>query len=567
VKTADLVIRGARVVDGTGMPAFTADVEVRDGRITQVGHLPGATADRVIEADGLVLTPGFVDVHTHYDAQLHFESSASPSSWHGVTTVLTGNCGFALAPSKPVDFEWLVLMLAKVEGMSAEALTAGVDFAGGSVGDFLDNLNGRIGVNMAYYVGHSAIRRWVMGSEASERTATADEIRAMQVLLDLGMRDGAIGFSTSQLDVHADHEGKPIPSNLASAEEIVALASVLAGYPEGIMEHLCQTFAVGYDQADRSLMRDMAVASGGKALHVNPLLRFTNQPDAWRDCIEVLEGYARDGLRVYPMASANPKGLHIALADTGMLDEMPTFRSTLTGSLAQRIAVLRRSDVRDALRREFDDPGQLRQLAFGWSQLRVVGVRDAEHQAWVGRTVADIAAERGHDELDTFIDLSIEEDLETVFVIDRPVTQEDHDVIAALLEHPLTTSGSSDGGAHVNTFCGADYTTRILTEYAGTETFTFEDAVRKLTSVPAMTVGLWDRGVIRPGAAADLVLLDRERLAVGPVRLARDLPAGASRLVFDQEGYVATIVNGQVVIDDGKPTGATGGTVLRFNRS
>jgi N-acyl-D-aspartate/D-glutamate deacylase len=147
------------------------------------------------------------------------------------------------------------------------------------------------------------------------------------------------------------------------------------------------------------------------------------------------------------------------------------------------------------------------------------------------------------------------------------VTQEDHDVIAALLEHPLTTSGSSDGGAHVNTFCGADYTTRILTEYAGTETFTFEDAVRKLTSMPAMTVGLWDRGVIRPGAAADLVLLDRERLAVGPVRLARDLPAGASRLVFDQEGYVATIVNGQVVIDDGKPTGATGGTVLRFNRS
>jgi N-acyl-D-aspartate/D-glutamate deacylase len=267
------------------------------------------------------------------------------------------------------------------------------------------------------------------------------------------------------------------------------------------------------------------------------------------------------------MASANPKGLHIALCDTGMLDEMPTFRSSLSGPLARRMAVLRQPEVRDALRREFDDPDHPRQLAFGWSQLRVVGVRDAGHQDWVGQTVAEIARARGHDELDTFIDLSLEEDLETVFVIDRPVIQEDRDVIAFLLEHPLTTPGSSDGGAHVNTFCGADYTTRILTEYAGSETFSFEDAVRKLTSVPAMTAGIWDRGVVRPGAAADLVLLDRERLAVGPARLARDLPAGAARLVFDQEGYVATIVNGQVVIDEGKPTGATGGSVLRFNRA
>jgi N-acyl-D-aspartate/D-glutamate deacylase len=567
MNNAELLIRGARVVDGTGMPGFSADVEVRDGRIAQVGNLRGATAEKVIDADGLVLTPGFVDVHTHYDAQLHFESSASPSSWHGVTTVLTGNCGFALSPSKPADLEWLVLMLAKVEGMSADALTEGVDFSGGSVGDFLGNLDGRIGVNMAYYVGHSAIRRWVMGSEASERAATADEIKSMQGLLDQGMRDGAVGFSTSQLDVHADHEGKPIPSNLATSEEIVALASVLANYNQGIMEHLCQSFAVGYDARDRALLRDMAVASGRKPLHVNPLLRFTNEPDAWKLCLDVLEGYAREGLRVYPMASANPKGLHIALCDTGMLDEMPTFRSSLSGSLAQRMAALRKPEVRDALRREFDDPDHIRQLAFGWSQLRVVGVRDADHQEWVDRTVADIARTRGRDELDTFLDLSLEEDLETVFVIDRPVTQEDHDVIALLLEHPLTTPGSSDGGAHVNTFCGADYTTRILTEYAGSETFSFEDAVRKLTSVPAMTAGIWDRGVVRPGAAADLVLLDRERLAVGPARLARDFPAGAARLVFDQEGYVATIVNGQVVIDDGKPTGATGGSVLRFNRT
>jgi N-acyl-D-aspartate/D-glutamate deacylase len=250
-----------------------------------------------------------------------------------------------------------------------------------------------------------------------------------------------------------------------------------------------------------------------------------------------------------------------------MLDEMPTFRTALAGSVAERIATLSRPEIRDALRYEFDDPEHPRQMAFGWDQFRVVGVRDADHQAWIGRTVAELAKERGGDEMDTFLDLSISEDLETVFVIDRPVTKEDRDVIAYLLEHPLTTSGSSDGGAHVNTFCGADYTTRILSEYAGSETFSFEDAVRKLTSVPAQTAGLWDRGVIRPGAAADLVLLDRDRLAVGPARLARDMPAGSTRLVFEQEGYVATIVNGEVVIDDGKPTGATSGEVLRFNRS
>jgi N-acyl-D-aspartate/D-glutamate deacylase len=564
----DLVIRGARIVDGTGLPGYVGDVEVRDGRIARVGRVPARAASergaQVIEADGLVLAPGFVDIHTHYDGQLHFESSASPSSAHGVTTVVTGNCGFTLAPSKPEDMDWLRLMLAKVEGMSPEALLRGVDFTGGSVADFLDNLEGRIGVNMALYVGHAALRRWVMGPAASERTATEAEVRAMQELLDTGMRQGAIGFSTSQLDVHADHEGKPVPPNLASADEIVALSSVLAGFEEGVLEHLCRSFALGYDSSDRELLARMAEASGGKPVHANILLRFTGRPDVWRECLDVLEGYARDGLRVYPMASANPKGIHIALRDTIMLDEMPTFRATLSAPMDDRLARLRDPGLREQLRREFADV-DARQFVFDWSELRVAGTRDEANAAWTGRTVSDLAD--GADGLDTFLDLALAEDLETVFVVDRPVTQEDRDVIGYLLKHPLTTPGSSDGGAHLNTFCGADYTTRILTEYADRDGFSFEDAVRKLTAVPAATLGLWDRGVIRPGAAGDLVLFDRDRLAVGPVRMVNDLPGGAGRLVFDQEGYVATVVNGEVIIDNGKPTGAVPGEVLRFNRS
>jgi N-acyl-D-aspartate/D-glutamate deacylase len=561
--TADLLITGARISDGTGLPGYTGDVEVRDGRITRVGNLRGVKAAKVIDAGGLDLVPGFVDVHTHYDAQLLFEPTASPSSWHGVTTVVTANCGFAIAPSKPEDIEWLVLMLAKVEGMSADALFAGVPFRGGSWGDFVEPYAGRIGVNVASYVAHSAVRRWVMGAAASERAATADEIRAMQAVVDDAMRQGALGLSTSQLDVHADHEGRPVPSNLATPEEIVALSSVLANYDQGVLQNLCRTFAVGYDASDRALLADMVRASGNKPMHANLLLRFTNDPEIWRVCLGVLEGYARDGLRVYPMASANPKGLHLALADTGMLDEMPVFREVLSLPMAERVQRLNEPATRDRMRHEFATAP--RQLAFDWSQLLVASTRDATNSSWNGRSVAELAFERGADPLDTFIDPSLLEDLETVFVIDRPVSKEDRDVIRYLLAHPLTMPGSSDGGAHVNTFCGADYTTRVLTEYVDDE-FTFEQAVRKLSALPAGSIGLWDRGEIRPGHVADLVLLDRSRLAVGPARLLRDLPAGAARMIWEQRGYHATIVGGEVVIDDGVATGATPGAVLRFNQ-
>jgi N-acyl-D-aspartate/D-glutamate deacylase len=561
--TADLLITGARISDGTGLPGFNGDVEVRDGRITRVGNLRGVSAKKVIDADGLDLVPGFVDVHTHYDAQLYFEPTASPSSWHGVTTVVTANCGFAIAPSKPEDVEWLVLMLAKVEGMSADALFSGVPFRGGSWGDFVAPYAGKIGVNVASYVGHSAVRRWVMGAEASERAATADEIVAMQALVDDAMRQGALGLSTSQLDVHADHEGLPVPSNLATPEEIVALSSVLANYDQGVLQNLCRTFAIGYDQSDRALLADMVRASGNKPMHANLLLRFTNDPEIWRTCLGVLEGYAREGLRVYPMASANPKGLHLALADTGMLDEMPVFREVLALPMPQRVERLRDTTTRDRMRHDFATAP--RQLAFEWSQLLVASTRDAANAGLTGRSVADIAAERNADPLDTFVDLSLAEDLETVFSIDRPVSQEDRDVIRYLLAHPLTMPGSSDGGAHVNTFCGADYTTRVLTEYVDEE-FTFEQAVRKLSALPAGSIGLWDRGEIRPGHAADLVLIDRARLAVGPARLARDFPTGAARMLWEQRGYEATIVNGQVIVEDSAPTGATPGSVLRYNQ-
>src|SRR6516165_1078263 len=219
----DLVIRGGQVVDGSGQPGFTADVAIQGGRIAKVGRVT-EPADRLIDANGLTVTPGFIDIHTHYDAQLFFEPTASSSSWHGVTTVFTGNCGFTFAPAKPADVPWLLQMLSRVEGMSPEALSAGVTFSGGSFGDFLRALEGRIGVNLAANVGHCAVRRWVMGEEASRRPATDDEIAAMRNLVRQAMTEGASGFTSSQLALHVDHEGGPVPSNVASAEEIRHLA-------------------------------------------------------------------------------------------------------------------------------------------------------------------------------------------------------------------------------------------------------------------------------------------------------------------------------------------------------
>src|SRR5579862_8656449 len=248
----DLLIKGGTVIDGSGLPGFTADVGVSGDRISLVGRAGVTRAARVIDADGCVVAPGFIDIHTHYDAQLHFEPTASPSSWHGVTTVITGNCGFSLFPARASDVEWLCEMLSRVEGMSSATLAAGVTFAGGGIDEFGSGLSGRIAVNAGLQVGHSALRRYVMGDEASGREAKPDEVSAMQALLRDALAGGAVGFSSSQLDMHVDQHGAPVPSNLATADELVALASVLAEFPYGAIEFISRTNLEGHDEADRS---------------------------------------------------------------------------------------------------------------------------------------------------------------------------------------------------------------------------------------------------------------------------------------------------------------------------
>jgi N-acyl-D-aspartate/D-glutamate deacylase len=552
----DLVVRGGRVVDGSGLPAFGADVAVRGGRVVGVGRVTGRGAEE-IDADGCVVMPGVVDIHTHYDAQLHFEPTASPSSWHGVTTVITGNCGFTLFPARPGDVPWLLRMLSRVEGMSAETLAAGVKFAGGGFAQFAAGIEGRLGVNAGLQVGHCAIRRAAMGDDASRRTATGEEIEAMQALLRAALAAGAVGFSSSQLDMHVDHDGNPVPSNLAAPEELVALASVLADEPSRVIQFISASNLHGHSERDRRLMLAMCEASGAP-MNVNPLHWLPFVPDGWRRGLEFADEARARGMRILPQSLLQRMQVFFALHDTFLFDQIPSFREALTAG-ERRAERLRDPALRARMRADLAHP-EGRAFVFAWDDVEVA--RADEHPAWVGRSVAELAAERGADPLDCFLDLSLAEDLQTTFTLAGETGGSARDSNAEVLRHPGTLPGSSDAGAHLTSYCGVDYSTRLLTEYVP-DVLPLEEAVRRLSTIPARLYGFRDRGTVQPGAWADLAVYDPARLAVGATRWLRDFPAGGGRFVVEAEGYRALVVNGAVVRRDGADTGARPGRVLR----
>ncbi|TMA30857.1 MAG: aminoacylase [Deltaproteobacteria bacterium] len=558
--TYDLVIRGGNVVDGTGLPGYIADVAVKDGRIAAIGRVEGE-AKRVVDADGLVVAPGFIDVHTHYDVQLDWDPVASPAMQHGVTTVLTGNCGFTLYPAKPADVDWLTGMLTRVEGMSREAMREGFRFVGGGFADYWRRLEGKLALNVGGYVGHSAVRRYAMSDAASERAATSAEIAQMKELVRAAMREGAVGFSTSQLDIHVGADGRGVPSNFASSDEITELCSVLAEFPYGAIEIIPRTHAQGHNDADRALLYAIAAASG-KPIEIGPLGPTPDAPMAWQRTLEFTREARTQGVRIHPQFTSQRLGLHLRLADTFIFDEMPSWLAALQGSIAERCRKLADPAVREKLRHELATVE--RAAPFPIAILEVEHVRDEKNRAWIGRSAAELAAERGGDTLDAFLDASIAEDLATGWrTRPSPAAQEFiTNVVRASVLDPLVMAGSSDGGAHLASFTGADYTTLLLTDWVP-DPISLEHAIWRLAGMPAAVHGLVDRGVIRTGAKADLVLIDLPNLAAGEHTVVRDFPAGTERYYVDAHGYEMVIVNGVPAMERGKHTGALPGEVLR----
>ncbi len=557
----DLILRGAKVVDGTGIPAYVADIGIQGERIAKIGRIDGEAA-RVIDAKGLVLVPGFIDIHTHYDVQLDWDPIATPSCWHGITTVLAGNCGFTLAPAKPEDVDWLAGMLSRVEGMSRPALAEGLKFTGGGHGDYWKRFEGKIGVNVASYVGHSAVRRYVMGDAASERRATPAEIEAMQECVRQAMREGAIGFSTSQLALHVGEDGREVPSNHASADEVVALASVLAEFDRGACEIIPRSFGRGYDDADRELMLRMHEASG-RPVELNLLFPSAEDPESWSKSLAFCREANAKGARLHPQFGTNRGGLHVKLSDTFVFDDMPQWREVLCLAEPTRSERLRDRATRDRLEQEFASSAG-KTIGATWQNLAVEKVVDRANQAKVGKSIAELAGAAGVRPIDCFLDLALGEGLETWFAM---VTAPEaaaymNQICATVMKEPFVMAGSSDGGAHLASFVGADYTTNLLTDYVPS-VLTLEEAVFKLAYMPAVVHGIADRGAIREGYFADLVLIDMEQLGKGETWLARDFPANSERFVVGSKGYVATIVNGAVVLEHNKHTGALPGHVLQ----
>lgn len=559
----DVVLRGGRVVDGTGMRSFTADVALKDGRIGKIGRV-SETAKRTIDADGCWVTPGFIDVHTHYDVQLDWDPLATPSSWHGVTSVLAGNCGFTLAPSKPEDVDWLAGMLARVEGMSRAALGEGLRFAGGSFADYWNRFRGKLGVNVGSYVGHCAVRRWVMGDDASEREATDEEIAAMQELVREAMRQGAAGFSTSQIELHCGEDGREVPSNFASPKEVLALASVLAEFDRGAIEIIPKSFSEGYDQADRQLLLDLYRVSG-RPVELNILVPNLTHPMGWQSTLDFCNEAFEQGVRLHPQFTTNYLELHLKLDDTFVFDEMNAWRSALTLPEPQRSQTLRDPAVREKLRTEFDNP-EIRSVTFEWDGIEVEAVTDPAHADWVGKSAAELAAERGSDDaLGAFLDVSLEEGLQVSWITRSSDAAQEFikHVVTTAINDPIVMPGSSDGGAHLGSFTGADYTTNLFADWVP-DAISLEQAVWRNTLMPATVHGIADRGVLREGAWGDVVVMDPERLKASRARLTRDFPADTERYVIDAEGYVATLVNGEILLEEGKHTGALPGQFLHF---
>jgi len=556
----DYAITGGTIVDGTGAAARQGDVGIRDGRIVAVGKLDEEAATTV-DATGLVVAPGFVDPHTHYDAQLYWDAYATPSSWHGVTSVIGGNCGFTLAPLKERDADYTRRMMAKVEGMPLVALEQGVAWKWETFGEYLEGLDGGIAVNAGFLVGHCALRRYVMGEDFA-REATPDELAAMVQTLHDSLAAGGLGFSTSRSSTHNDGDGNPVPSRFASEEEVLALCKVVSEHEGTTLEAIVQGCLGRFSDEEIELLARMSSTA--------------QRPLNWN----VLSIDARDASRADHQLQASARarevgGRVVALTMPIFADNNMSFLTFCALWLIPGWNDILDVEVPERIRR-LKDPATRAQMVesakgtpfeglVNFERYVIGDVFSEENEKVRGRWVRDIAAERGQDPFECLVDIVAADELRTV-LWPQPASDTDADwaVRRDLWERDDVMLGGSDAGAHLDRMLGSPYPTKFLGDcLRGRKLVPLERAVHLLTQVPADLFGLRHRGRLEPGYHADVVVFDPATIDAGPPTLAFDLPGASKRLLAQSIGVHRVYVNGVETIVDGGPTGSTPGTLLR----
>jgi N-acyl-D-amino-acid deacylase len=566
--TLDLIIRNGTIVDGSGMGRYRADVGVADGRIVEIGRIR-APAGRTINADGLIVAPGFIDGHTHMDAQVNWDSQGTCSCWHGVTTVIMGNCGFALAPCPPDEREWFARCLTAVEDIPLEAMLAGIDWKWETFPEYLATVEQLPkALNYGAYIGHSALRMYVMGKRALTEPATEDDVARMVAAVKEAVRAGAMGFSSSRAGTHVTPDETPVASRIAEWSEIDALVGAMADLDAGI-------FQIGPDVSSGPRQREflerlrrVAIESGRPVMFGTISTRQGEAPNSYRYQLDYLDRSIAAGARMFGQTTTKSINAIFALKSYLPFDVLPAWKELRALPLAEQKRRMADPAVRAAL---VADEARMkpRDNVFQGGGAATTDPRKPDYSnlfamkdvAWEDPTVASLAAERGKHPVEVMLDLMLANE-DQVFV--QPLVNEAPDDILDMLRHPWTLTTFSDSGAHVCQEMGSSLQTHMLSYWVrAKQAFTLEQAVRKMTFDNAAAWELNDRGLVRTGFAADLVLFDEATVRPGMPVVESDLPGGARRLVQKAEGIAATIVNGTVAFENGVGTGEIGGQLLK----
>jgi N-acyl-D-amino-acid deacylase len=555
----DLLIRNGRIVDGSGMPAFRGDVAVKDGKITEIGKLSGP-AKRTIDAEGRVVAPGFIDNHCHYDAQVTWDPLCSYSCDHGATTVIFGNCSLSLAPVRKGKEERLSEFLSYVEAIPMEVLRT-VEFGWETVPQYLDQLDHHLGVNVGNLIGHTAVRYYVMGDDCQKRAATDNEIKEMRDLVRDGIKAGALGLSVSRNQGHYDPQGVHIPALWADEKEIFALGDVLRELGTGLI----QSGGGNGAEMKSGLMSRLSEATGRTVVY-NNLSQSMRRPDEWKKQMAQIDATTARGVRAFPMCTPNRITDYFTMRNTQEFRGLPTWHPILIASDEEKLRAYSDPETRKKLHAEAVEfkvdtppPGICRTW---WDYMEVQTAVLPKNKVFEGKTVGQIAQMQGKGIIDAFLDLVVEEDLDTEFL--HGEINVDEAAMTQILTYPNAIIGLSDGGAHVQFQSGFGFSTRLLSEWVREkQAMTLEQAVRRLTFDSASIFGLYDRGLLRPGMVADIVIFDPDTVRPLPLEVVHDFPTGAKRIKEPAEGIMATVVNGEVLMEGGKHTGVLPGRVLR----